>query len=432
MPQFNETLALNQALNIIQSSKEVDDVSVKKASASLVTYVIKSKDRLTTRENVKNQLISAGFPKNKISQKIVSSASSLEVVETKPGTTTYRFVFKPTRGGMSQTTLNASITELFPCIAFITGISSRSIKNNRDFYNRIIQNNSPSLSCYVNARDAAAGKDFIEKAENGKFDEKVKNAINVLRWIEGVNRKHPVTNVIWGYRAKPRGVRANHPGDIFLQFGNGQMLGVSLKAGGAGTNEPKLNTYVKPIFDFYGKTREYEAIKEKLWPQYMQIPGITEEDKNFWGKSILAKKTYEYEQTNPKEYDALYDKNLAIIKQELANLLNSDMQKTKRWLLENLTNQDREVPLVVVKATQRTARRDKSSDVLTEALASVSSIMASPSPKRGGSKQGWYIQLQDGSKLELDFTTRTNKVGAMHKMGQFTNLAVKFNKVKKA
>ena len=355
----------------------------------------------------------------------------MEVVETKPAKTNYRFVFKPTRGGMSQTTLNASITELFPCIAFLTGIKARSVKNNRDFYNKIIANNNPSLPCYVNARDAAAGKEFIEKAENGKFDEKVRNAINVLRWIEGVNRAHPIANVFWGYRAKPRGVRTNHPGDIFLQFQNGQMLGVSLKAGGATTDEPKLNTYVKPIYDFYGKSREYDQLKEKLWPQYMQVLGVTEDDKKKWGTKALAMKTYDFEQINPKAYDALYDQNLAIIKQELANLLNSDMQKTKRWLLENLTNQDRDVPLVVVKTTQMTARRDKSSDVLTEALASVSSIMASPTPKTGSSKQGWYIALSDGSKLQLEFTTRTNKVGAMHKMGQFANLAVKFNKVKK-
>lgn len=428
---FNETLALNQALMQIQSAKEVDDVSVKKASATLVTYTIKSKDRLTTRETVKGQLISAGFPRNKVLQTLVSSESSMEVVEAKPGKTKYRFVFKPTRGGMSQTTLNASITELFPCIAFLTGIKARSVKNNKDFYNKIIANNNPSLPCYVNARDAAAGKEFIEKAENGKFDEKVRNAINVLRWIEGVNRAHPIANVFWGYRAKPRGVRTNHPGDIFLQFQNGQMLGVSLKAGGATTDEPKLNTYVKPIYDFYGKSREYDQLKEKLWPQYMQVFGVTEDDKKKWGTKALAMKTYDFEQINPKAYDALYDQNLAIIKQELANLLNSDMQKTKRWLLENLTNQDRDVPLVVVKTTQMTARRDKSSDVLTEALASVSSIMASATPKTGSSKQGWYIALSDGSKLQLEFTTRTNKVGAMHKMGQFANLAVKFNKVKK-
>ena len=427
---FNEILALNQALNEIQSAKEVDDVSVKKASETLVVYSIKSKDRLATREVVRRQLISSGFPRNKVIQ-ILRGESSMEVIEAKPGRTNYRFVFKPTRGGMSQTTLNASITELFPCIAFLTGISSKSIKNNKDFYNKIIANNSSSLSCYVNSRDAAAGAEFIEKAENGKFDEKVRNSINVLRWIEGVNRAHPIINVFWGYRAKPKGVRSSHPGDIFLQFKNGKMLGVSLKAGGENTDEPKLNTYVKPIYDFYGKSSEFDSFKDKLWPQYMRVAGVTEDDKKKGGTKELALKTYEFEKTNKREYDALYDQNLAIIKQELANLLNSDMQKTKRWLLENLTNQDRDVPLVVVKTTMASARRDKSSDVLTEALASVSSIMASPTPKTGTSKQGWYIALSDGSKLQLEFTTRTNKVGAMHKMGQFANLAVKFNKVKK-
>lgn len=429
---FNETLALNEALNEIQSAKEVDDVSVKKASTTLVTYTIKSKDRIATRETVRSKLISAGFPKNKVTQILRSSESAFEVVEAKPAKTNYRFVFKPTRGGMSQTTLNASITELFPCIAFLTGISSRSIKNNKNFYNKIIANNNSSLPCYVNSRDAAAGAEFIEKAENGKFDEKMRNAINVLRWIEGVNRAHPIANIFWGYRAKPSGVRSGHPGDIFLKFNNGKMLGVSLKAGGENTDEPKLNTYVKPIYDFYGKSREFDQLKEKLWPQYMKVAGITEDDKKKWGTKELALKTYEFEKTNKREYDDLYDQNLAIIKQELATLLNTDLEKTKRWLLENLTNQDREVPLVVVKTTMTSARRDKSSDVLTEALASVSSIMASPTPKTGTSKQGWYIALSDGSKLQLEFTTRTNKVGAMHKMGQFANLAVKFNKVKKA
>lgn len=433
MPKkFNELVALNEALNNVQTAPEVDDVSVKKASSTLVVYTIKSKDRLTTREKVKSELISAGFPKSKVSQVMIPSESSMEIIETKPGSTKYRFVFKPTRGGMSQTTLNASITELFPAIAFITGIRARSIKSNADFYSRIQKNNSASLSCYVNSRDAAAGAEFIDKAPNGKFDEKVRNAINVLRWIEAVNKKHPISNVFWGYRAKPPGVRTNHPGDIFLQFQNGGMLGISLKAGGTNTDEPKLNTYVKKIFESYGEARKFDLLRDKLWPQYMQIPGITEKDKSKWGKKELADKTYAFEQANPEQYDALYDQNLLIIKQELTNLLNSNTQKTKKWLLESLANEDKDVPLVVVKTTSITARRDKSTDLLTEALASVKSIVASPNPKSGTSKQGWFIRLSDGSVLELDFTTRTNKVGSLHKMGQFANLAVKFNKVKAA
>jgi hypothetical protein len=424
----NDLLQLNAALNEFQANKEVDDmISVKNAGPKIVAYEVRSTDREKTREDVE-----VALKKHKvgtITRKLMT-VSSMEITDCKSGGMTYRFIYKPTKGGMSQTTLNASITELFPCIAFETGINSRQIKNVTDFYNKIIENNSKNLNCYLSDKDAKAGKEFIDKAETGKFQEKVQNAINVLKWIEGVHRFHPIQNIYWGYRAKPRGVMTNHPGDIFLKFKNGKILGVSLKAGGEKTDEPKLNTYVKPIFDFYGKSNDYEKIKERLWPQYVIIPGITEDDKNMWGTQALALKTYDFEKKDVKTYNELYDKNLAIIKEELLKLLNSDFAKTKEWLLEKVAQQQQDVPLVVVKATDKQARRDKSSDMLIEALASVSKIKAQP-PK-GSSKQGWNIMLTDGSKLQMDFTTRTNKVGDMHKMGQFTNLAVKFNKVKKA
>ena len=424
----SDLIKLNAALNEFQANKEVDDmITVKNAGPKIVAYEVRSTDREKTREDVEAALKKHRF--GTITRNLMA-VSSMKVTDCKSGGITYRFIYKPTKGGMSQTTLNASITELFPCIAFETGIKSNRIKNVRDFYNKIIENNSKTLDCYLNDKDAKAGKEFIDKAETGKFQEKVQNAINVLKWIEGVNRFHPIQNVYWGYRAKPRGVMTNHPGDIFLKFKNGKILGVSLKAGGEKTDEPKLNTYVKPIFDFYGKSNDYEKIKERLWPQYMLIPGITEDDKKMWGTQALALKTYEFEKTDVKTYNELYDKNLAIIKEELLKLLNGDFQKTKEWLLEKVAQQQQDVPLVVVKATDKQARRDKSSDMLVEALASVSKIRAQP-PK-GSSKQGWNIMLSDGSKLQMDFTTRTNKVGAMHKLGQFTNLAVKFNKVKKA
>ena len=425
MASTNKLLALNQALNAFQSGKEIDDiVEVKNAGARSVTYTVKSADRNVSRTRLESILTQ--YKVGRLSRQLLS-VSSMEVTKCQMEDVNLTFVYKPTRGGMSQTTLNASITELFPCIAFETGIRSTYVKSIREFYNKIIQNNRPNLNCYLNSKDAAAGKDFIDKAENGKFNEKVQNAINVLRWIEAVNKKHPISNVYWGYRTKPPGVMSNHPGDIFLRFQNGKILGVSLKAGGENTNEPKLNTYVKPIYEYYGKINEYNALKDKLWPQYTMIPGITEDDKKLWGTAALAYKTYEYEKVDQRGYDALYDKNLEIIKSELINLLNSNFTKTKQWLLEKVAQQQQEVPLVVVKTTQTTARRDKSSDLLVQALASVSSIVAQPA--KGTSKQSWNIVLSDGSRLQLDFTTRTNKVGAMHKMGQFANLAVKFNKV---
>ena len=426
MSTSKQLLALNKALGSFQKGREIDDIDIEvsKAGAKGVTYTVKSTDRETSRSNVEKAL-----KDNKVGtvERKLMSISSMEVTRCKMGDTMLTFVYKPTKGGMSQTTLNASITELFPCIAFETGIKSSQIRSVEQFYNLIKKNDNPSLNCYLNSKDAKAGRDFIDKAENGKFQEKVQNAINILKWIEGVHKLHPISRIYWGYRAKPNGVMSNHPGDIFLQFTNGKLLGVSLKAGGEKTDEPKLNTYVRPIYDFYGKLNEYDKLKDKLWPNYMLIPGITEGDKNMWGTTALAQKTYDYERIDENGYNELYDKNLEIIKGELIKLLNSDFNKTKKWLLEKVAQQQQDVPLVVVKATDKRARRDKASDMLIEALASVKKIQVELSKKK--SKQAWNIHISDGSKLQLDFTTRTNKVGAQHKMGQFSNLAVKFNKV---
>ena len=429
MSTATQLLSLNKALASFQNDREVDDIDieVKKAGAKTVTYNVKSTDRETTRDHVEKALKSNHV--GTVSRKQMS-ISSMAVTQCKMGDTMLTFVYKPTKGGMSQTTLNASITELFPCIAFTTGIKSNQIRNVQQFYNLIKEKDNASLSCYLNPKDAAAGRQFIDKAETGKFKEKVQNAINILKWIEGVNKLHPIVRIYWGYRAKPQGVMGNHPGDIFLQFKNGKLLGVSLKAGGQKTDEPKLNTYVRPIYEFYGKLNEYDKLKDLLWPQYMLIPGIEESDKRAWGKNDLALKTYEFEKTDSQAYDDLYDKNLEIIKDQLIKLLNSDFNKTKSWLLEKVAQQQQDVPVVVVKATEVRARRDKATDLLVEALTSVTKISAQL-VTTGKSKQAWNIKLSDGSHLTLDFTTRTNKVGAQHKLGQFTNLAVKFNKVKK-
>ena len=218
----NDLLKLNSALNEFQANKEVDDmILVKSAGPKIVTYEVRSTDRETTRTDVEKALKKHNV--GNVSRKLMS-VSSMEVTDCKSNGMLYRFIYKPTKGGMSQTTLNASITELFPCVAFETGIKSNQIKNVKDFYNKIIENNSKDLKCYLNAKDAKAGKEFIDKAETGKFQEKVQNAINILKWIEGLNKLHPIENVYWGYRAKPQGVMNNHPGDIFVQFKNKKFL----------------------------------------------------------------------------------------------------------------------------------------------------------------------------------------------------------------
>ena len=192
----SDLIKLNSALNEFQTNKEVDDmIMVKSAGPKIVTYEVRSTDRDTTRTDVENAL-----KKHRVGtvSRDLMAVSSMEVTNCKSNGMTYRFIYKPTKGGMSQTTLNASITELFPCIAFETGIKSKQIKNVKDFYNKIIKNNSKDLNCYLNAKDAKAGKEFIDKAETGKFQEKVQNAINILKWIEGVDKLHPVEKSVLG------------------------------------------------------------------------------------------------------------------------------------------------------------------------------------------------------------------------------------------
>ena len=413
----DEVLELNQILQEINIPDR--DVSVKGATSKQVTYVVKSDDRDGTKSDVEGLISRIGRVYEE--QRSVSSIP-VSCVRMSDGTV-LTFIYKPRTGGMSMTTLNSSITELFPCIAFMNGISPNL--SVREFYQSIRKANSSGAAYYLSSKDATAGKQFIDQAENGSFQTKVTNAKNITKWLQAHNAQHPIAQVYWGYRAKPPGVEGSHPGDIFVKYRNGGMLGISLKAGTAKSAEPKLNTYVKPIFDFFGKSGEYNAIKDKLWPNYEQIEGIEASDKAFWGTQRLALKTFEFEQENEAEYNRLYDSNLSIIRDELINLFNNNFTTAKKYITQKIAYSGFATPAITVKATETDARLDNTNEKLSAALTSVTSLRA----QVGSGKQDFNIILSDGSVMSMAFTTRTNKVGAMHKLGQFQNLAVKFNKI---
>ena len=413
----DEVLELNQILQEINIPDR--DVSVKGATSKQVTYVVKSDDRDGTKSDVEGLISRIGRVYEE--QRSVSSIP-VSCVRMSDGTV-LTFIYKPRTGGMSMTTLNSSITELFPCIAFMNGISPNL--SVREFYQSIRKANSSGAAYYLSSKDATAGKQFIDQAENGSFQTKVTNAKNITKWLQAHNAQHPIAQVYWGYRAKPPGVEGSHPGDIFVKYRNGGMLGISLKAGTAKSAEPKLNTYVKPIFDFFGKSGEYNAIKDKLWPNYEQIEGIEASDKAFWGTQRLALKTFEFEQENEAEYNRLYDSNLSIIRDELINLFNNNFTTAKKYITQKIAYSGFATPAITVKATETDARLDNTNEKLSAALTSVTSLRA----QVGSGKQDFNIILSDGSVMSMAFTTRTNKVGASHKLGQFQNLAVKFNKI---
>ena len=417
-------------LENLEKTQDVKEVKIKSANAKTVIYLVISDKRFEAQSILNEQLSNAGLSPSKVFVKSIST--SQEATEfLLPSGARRRIGFKPSKG-FQQTTFMASITELFPAIAFINRINpSLSVE---DFYNAILQANSSSAGApgpYVpgSANDVAKGKEIIDKAEPGpdfKVREKITNAQNITKWLNNHNQKHPIAEVYWGYRAKPTGVDPSNPGDIFLKYQNGGMLGVSLKAGTSASKEPILNTYVKPLFDYYGKPNDYLKLKQSLYPQYREA-GVNEQDmKTKWGSGQLAQQLGKFEKENPKEYNRLYDINLSLVKQAVINLFNSDIKKTRKFIKSQVLKTQLKTPFIKVKATMSTAYVDNTYDQLQAGLEAATSIIASDA---GGSKQDFVITLSDGITLNMEFSARSNKSGFLHKLGQFENLSIKFNAI---
>ena len=428
---FVENEEEEEVINILENierTQDVKDVKIKSANAKTVIYIVTSDKRFETQTLLNQQLSNAGFNVSKVF--VGSISNSQESTEfLLPSGARRRIGFKPTRG-MQDTTFMASITELFPAIAFLNNISpSLSVE---DFYNAILAANPSSPGApgpYLSMNDSTKGKEIIDKAEPGpdfKIREKITNAKRITEWLNNHNQKHPIAECYWGYRTKPSGVDASNPGDIFLVYKNGGMLGVSLKAGGAATKEPILNTYVKPLFDYYGKSGDYQKLKVSLYPQYLEA-GVSEQDmKTKWGTAPLAQQLGKFEKENPREYNRLYDINLSLVKQAVINLFNSDIKKTRKFIKSQILKTQLKTPFIKVKATMTTAYVDNTYDQLQAGLEAATSIVASDA---GGSKQDFVITLSDGIRLNMEFSARSNKSGFLHKLGQFENLSVKFNAI---
>jgi len=430
---FVENEEEEEVINILENierTQDVKDVKIKSANAKTVIYIVTSDKRFDTQTLLNQQLSNAGFDVSKVF--VGSISNSQESTEfLLPSGARRRIGFKPTRG-MQDTTFMASITELFPAIAFLNNISPTL--STEQFYNAILAANPSSSGApgpYVpgSATDVTKGKEIIDKSEPGpdfKIREKITNAQNITRWLNTHNQKHPIAEVYWGYRTKPSGVDAANPGDIFLKYQNGGMLGVSLKAGTTASKEPILNTYVKPLFDYFGKSADYTRLKQSLYPQYREA-GVSENDiRTKWGTTQLAQQLGRFEREDSAEYNRLYDINLGLVKQAVINLFNSNITKTRRFIRSQILKTQLKTPFIKVKATMSTAYIDNTYDQLQAGLEAATSIVASDA---GASKQDFVITLTDGITLNMEFSARSNKSGFLHKLGQFENLSIKFNAI---
>ena len=156
----DEEKAVIEILENLESRQEVKNIKIKSANKKTVIYIVTSDTRFETQTLLNQQLSNAGFSVSKV---FVSSISnSQESTEfLLPSGAKRRIGFKPARG-MQDTTFMASITELFPAIAFINKISPSL--SAEDFYNQIFRANPSSSGApgpYVtgSATDVTKGKE---------------------------------------------------------------------------------------------------------------------------------------------------------------------------------------------------------------------------------------------------------------------------------
>ena len=394
----------------------------KKSTSNIAVYFVRASNRPDARRNIQNFLKS----KKLVITEKKTSLSSENITEFTLGTYTVRIVYKPMSGGMTETTLNSTITELVPCIAWLNGCIER---NPEKLYEKVLSY-PQSQKCYVNTADQKAGIDFLEDMpKSSKFKEKMMNAVAITKYLEDMDSKKKIKNVFWTYRAKPAGVPANSPADIVILFQDGTMLGVSLKAGGESTKEPLLNTYVNKVYYHFEPTgTQIKRLREDLYHNtYSKIPGIESKRYDEVGaernKSLDALENFE--KVDLETYEKYYDANLAIIRNKMVYTMTKDIKLFKKYCRSEILKQG-DVPVTIIKAVNDTYKEIKDSNRLNVLLQQATSVEGMVSIT---SKQNFDIRIKRYSEVlgTMNMSVRSNKVGVQHKLGQFFNLAVKYN-----
>ena len=123
--------------------------------------------------------------------------------------------------GGQQTTVNSTITELFPALCFNNNYNPKSPEDLENFINRLDLSSPKSKKTFVTDSNLKAGKEFVMLKDSIRPDmrqEKIENAYAITKFIFATHKNKAIDKVVWGYREKPRGVPSNHAGDVFIFF----------------------------------------------------------------------------------------------------------------------------------------------------------------------------------------------------------------------
>ena len=335
-----------------------------------------------------------------------------------------------------DTTLNASITELFPCLAFNKKFRPNSIE---DFKKFLYTLNLKSVKSSFHSKDADSAKLVIEKLPtmDEKFlKDKMNNAIGITNYLYELHRSKPIKNVVWGYRAKPAGIPKNHAGDIFVFFRNGDKIGVSLKAGTAKSKEPLKNTYVGTQYKKLGE--DTKSLESDLWNRvYSKIPGIKDvaNKSNFIKNKEVTKLYVDHYVENETEANELYREMLVVCREHMCDVLNKmNIKDFIDWVQEtfNLQRKGDDVPLIMVKAVGNTA--EQKGDDIVDMLPLVTKHYAYLNKS---SVQEYLIDIHSpDDKKTLKMTIRSDSgvrpekgVSGQGRLGQYLQLKMQYSGV---
>ena len=394
--------------------------SSKLSSSKRDVIIVRSPDRETDRDEILRNLRQAG-----VDAKLGDSQSSVDPIDGTFEDRAFRIFVKPESGGMGETTLNASITELFPCIAFEKNYKPRDVES---FHKFLMDVDLSKLKCIIPG-DREKGQEIINRADtSSKFDDKMNNAIAIHQFILDQNKDKKIVETRWGAtsKSKPAGVPGGHPGDIFLTYFDKSILGVSLKAGGKKTAEPKLNTYVNTVFNSFKQGNKLRRIYAKVYKDaHGKIPGMPPANR-FQKDRKTSQVLRDFDKKNNKRYEELYNVYLEIMRQEVIKLFNANRQNTLEYIKREVLRDAPDTPTMVIKASGKGYEEITEKDALGVFIPQVDFVKAYPSKT---SKQNWEIELKSGSdSIIMKMSIRTNKSGhaGVKKLGQHS-LAVKYN-----
>ena len=384
-----------------------------KSAKSRVVIKVVSDDRDTDRDEILRRLKNAG-----ISANTTSTNSSVDPIDGNHDGRNFRINVKPKSGGMGESTLNSSITELFPCIAFEKKLNPKNIE---DFMEKLMAVDLSKCKCIISSDLDAAEKTVNGAEGSSKYRDKMDAALAILNFLNDQHNDKSIKQVYWGYRGKPTGVPKGHPGDMFIEYMDKKMLGVSLKAGGKKTSEPQLNTYHRTIFvnkrgPSFNDQSGHDALRTLIYNQvYSKIKGMPPIDNFDGGKTGRHKdkdKTVKaISKLSKRDADKYYNEYLELARQGIIDRLNKNTKQSMQWIKDAILREAPDVPTIVIKATGGQNYEEVTDrDAVGVFLPQVEFVKA----EAGRTKQNWIIELISGDEsVKLSMTIRSSSGGKL-------------------